>query len=76
MTYIESKCVRLTEETDEIEQYPFGIVRTWTASVYEAPLFPRTEGYVSLSRSADTAQGALDLLRAAVEEQGWEWRNS
>ena len=72
MTYVESKHVRLTEET---EYYSFEIVRNWTASLEDAPLFPRTEGYVRLFRSADTAQGALDLLRAAVEEQGWEWRN-
>lgn len=75
MTYVESKHVRLTEE---IEQYSFDCSLTltgWTASLDEAPLFPRTEGYVSLSRSADTARGALDFLRAAVEEQGWEWRN-
>ena len=72
MTYLESKHVRLTEET---KQYSFNIVRIWTASLDEAPLYPRPEGYVSLSRSADTAQGALDLLRAAVEEQGWEWRD-
>ena len=73
MTYVESKHVRLTEE---IEPYSRGSsFSTWTASLTEAPLFPRTEGHVSLSRSADTAQGALNLLRDAVEEQGWEWRN-
>ena len=75
MTYVESRNVRLTEE---IEQYSLDrsvTVTAWTASLTEAPLFPRTEGHVSLSRSADTAQGALNLLRDAVEEQGWEWRN-
>ena len=74
MTYIESKHVRLTEEVEHSFDRSV-TVTAWTASLDEAPLFPRTEGHVSLSRSADTAQGALDLLKAAVEEQGWEWRN-
>ena len=74
MTYIESKHVRLTEEIEY--SFDCSVTETmWTASLDEAPLFPRTEGYVSLFRSAATAQGARDLLRAAVEEQGWEWRN-
>ena len=75
MTYIESRHVRLTEEIEQHSLDRSVTVTEWTASLTEAPLFPRTEGYVSLSRSADTAQGALDLLKAAVEEQGWAWRS-
>lgn len=75
MTYIESKHVRLTEEIEGFSLDRSYVERSWTASLDKAPLFPRTEGYVSLFRSADTAQGARDLLRAAVEEQGWGWRN-
>ena len=72
MTYVESRRVELTEET---EQYAFEIVRTWTASLCDVPLFPRSKGSVTMSRSAATAEAAVIALKAAVEEQGWEWRN-
>ena len=72
MTYVESKHVTLTEET---EHYSFEIVRTWIASLCDVPLFPWSKGSVTMSRSADTAEAAVSALKAAVEEQGWEWRN-
>ena len=74
MTYVESRRMELTEETER--NLDSRGLRTWTASLYDAPLFPRFKGSVTMSRSADTAEAAVSALRAAVEEQGWEWREA
>ena len=76
MTYVESRRVELTEEVDGgfTSYRPARDWITWTASFRDAPLFPRSKGSVTMSRSADTAEAAVGALKAAVEEQGWEWR--
>ena len=75
MTYVESRRVELTEEIEGFSLDRSYVERSWTASFEDVPLFPRTEGSVTMSRSADTAEAAVSALKAAVEEQGWEWRN-
>ena len=74
MTYVESRRVTLTEEIEEVSLDRSCVERSWTASFEDVPLFPRTEGSVTMSRSAATADEAVSALKAAVEGQGWEWR--
>ena len=78
MTYVESRRVELTEEIDRELTICYDPQEwiTWTASLRDAPLFPRSKGSVTMSRSASTAQEAVSALKAAVEEQGWEWRKA
>ena len=76
MTYVESRRVTLTEEVKGFSFDHSYVERSWTASFEDVPLFPRTEGSVTMCRTASTAQEAVSALKAAVEEQGWEWRKA
>lgn len=68
--YIERRYVTLSEDVD----YGFSdsVSREWIADV-DGRLTP-TKEYIRASRSGATAASALEALRAALAEQGWELR--
>lgn len=70
--YIERRFVELEEETDYSPVTDEPINRTWNARLYGS-LIP-TKEKVQMSRLGPTAKEALEALREAVEEQGWELR--
>ena len=70
--YIERRHVELEEESE----YTYGtgetVTTTWCARVYG--ILTPTKEQVQMSRTGSTAKLALEALREAVGEQGWELR--
>ena len=69
--YIQRRYVTIEEEGNDT--YP-GVEpsRYWTATVF-GPLVASGET-ITMSREGRTAESALENLRTALEEQGWELR--
>lgn len=78
MSYVSARSVELDEERGDLyfdpERNSYRPLTTWTAALVDAKIHPY--GRINMSRTGDTAKEATENLKAAVIEQGYDWREA